>query len=295
MTYRFLFLSLLLCSYFNFIVAQDNNGVTVKRITPNDVIENGVVPPQFEGGDVALFEFLENNIKYPLLLVDIEMEGETQVKFMVKKDGSVSNIEMVRGFDPLADDRVIHVLEIMPNWIPGSISGSATDMQVDLNISFKLTDNLRNFVKEQKDQGISLEDLDKEFNNKQKQNITSLKEEDIIPTHRLDTLNNKPPKFPGGEKGLEEYLKKNLKYPKKALEQKLEGRVVFTITISAQGEITDIIMHRGFHYECNQEAYYLIKKMPDWIPGLKDGKPSSMQVILPIAFTPPSPSGDSFN
>lgn len=295
MTYRFLFLSLLLCCYFNFIVAQDNNGVTVKRITPNDVIENGVVPPQFEGGDVALFEFLENNIKYPLLLVDIEMEGETQVKFMVKKDGSVSNIEMVRGFDPLADDRVIHVLEIMPNWIPGSISGSATDMQVDLNISFKLTDNLRNFVKEQKDQGISLEDLDKEFNNKQKQNITSLKEEDIIPTHRLDTLNNKPPKFPGGEKGLEEYLKKNLKYPKKALEQKLEGRVVFTITISAQGEITDIIMHRGFHYECNQEAYYLIKKMPDWIPGLKDGKPSSMQVILPIAFTLPSPSGDSFN
>lgn len=295
MTYRFLFLSLLLCCYFNFIVAQDNNGVTVKRITPNDVIENGVVPPQFEGGDVALFEFLENNIKYPLLLVDIEMEGETQVKFMVKKDGSVSNIEMVRGFDPLADDRVIHVLEIMPNWIPGSISGSATDMQVDLNISFKLTDDLRNFVKEQKDQGISLEDLDKEFNNKQKQNITSLKEEDIIPTHRLDTLNNKPPKFPGGEKGLEEYLKKNLKYPKKALEQKLEGRVVFTITISAQGEITDIIMHRGFHYECNQEAYYLIKKMPDWIPGLKDGKPSSMQVILPIAFTLPSPSGDSFN
>lgn len=296
MIYRFLLLLSLLFFYFAYATAQENNGVAAKRIKSDNITEEGIIAPQFEGGDTALYEFLENNIKYPLLLVDIEMEGETQVKFKVDKEGSVKNIELLRGFDPLADDRVVHVLEVMPRWIPGSVNGSTTDMPVELNISFALTDDLRNFVKTQKEEGISLEELDKEFNSKQKQTVASLKEEEEdISISKLDTINNKAPQFPGGEKGLEEYFKKNLKYPKKAIEKKLEGRVVFTITVSAQGEITDIILHRGFHYECNQEAYYLIKKMPDWIPGLKDGKPVSMQVILPITFTLPSQPSNSPN
>lgn len=287
MTSKILFLLLLLCSFFHYTtIAQANGGVTVQIVKTN-ADKEGITLPQFEGGETALYQYLTDNIKYPLLLIDIEMEGDTQVKANIGKDGSVNDIEILRGFDPLADDRIIYALKAMPKWKPATKQGIAIEMPVVLNVSFTLNDELRNFVKEQKKDGVSLEQLDEAENRQREQALISSEDTTPTPTVETDTTANRPPEFPGGKEALDTYFKKNLKYPKKALEKKLEGRVIFNITVSAKGEITDIIFRNGFHYECNEEAYYLIKKMPDWIPGLKDGKPTSMQIILAIPFELP--------
>lgn len=110
---------------------------------------------------------------------------------------------------------------------------------------------------------------------------------DSISNMQSDTLRNRLPEFPGGQKALSEYLKTNLKYPKRAIQMNLEGRVVFNLSVSSDGEITKIELFKGLYSECNEEAFFLIKRMPRWIPGLKNGKPAAMQVMLPIAFVLP--------
>lgn len=285
MILRFFFSLILFCHCHYYSIAQENGGVCVQFIH-TETNEDNIVQPQFDGGETALYKYFTDNIKYPLLLVDIEMEGETLVKVNIGKDGSINDVKFLKGFDPLADDRIESVLKAMPKWIPGSINETPVDMSIELKVSFTLNNDLRNYVKDQKKNGISIEELDKAENDSRKKAIP-INDKTTKATTEGDTINNKPPEFPGGQKALEAYLKKNLKYPKKAIENKLEGRVIFNITVSATGEITDIIFRNGFHYECNEEAYYLIKKMPDWTPGLKKGKPTSMQIILTIPFILP--------
>jgi len=78
-----------------------------------------------------------------------------------------------------------------------------------------------------------------------------------------------------------------MKYPKRAIKYGIEGRVIFNIEVSAEGEISKIWLFKGVFPDCNEEAYYLIKKMPKWIPGLKDGVSVAKQVMLPISFELP--------
>lgn len=272
----YLFLSNLLALY-----TQD--GVSFKLIESKDTTEN-IVPPRYEGGNDTLYKYLTDNIKYPLLLVDIEMEGDIQTKIRIGENGEIKNINILRGFDPLADERVERAVRRMPKWLPGTIDGKAIETDVELLVSFTLTDSLRNFVKEQKEKGISLNDIDTliEDSHPQKEKV-----ETESPKLFSDTLENRLPEFPGGKEALDSYIKENIKYPKRAIKEKIEGKVIFLLTVSTEGEITKIVLRKGLGYECNDEAFYLIKRMPKWIPGLKNGKPTTMDVLLPIPFVLP--------
>lgn len=263
--------------------AFSQSGIKVELIK-SDEVKNGVVAPQFDGGEEALYNYLTDKIRYPLLLVDIEMEGDVYVKANIGQKGNVGDVEIVRGFDPLADDRVVSAVKRMPRWIPATMNGEVIDMPIELKVVFTLNDSLRNYVIEQKKNGVSLEDLDKSSQEiLEKESLG--KDEDN--KSKQDTLENRLPEFPGGKVALDAYLKENLKYPKKAIQMKVEGRAVFNITVSAEGEITNIVLYKGLYYECNEEAYFLIKRMPKWTPGLKDGKPAAMEVLLPIPFVLP--------
>lgn len=263
------------------------NGITVKLVESNSSAEN-IEAPQFDGGEEALSKYITDRLSYPLLLVDIEMEGDVRTKVHIGKDGAVKGIDILQGFDPLADDRVIDLIKKMPNWLPASKGGEPIEAAVELIISFTLNDSLRNYVREQKEKGVSLEELDKSLQTnieEEKEEIN--KEEAKVVVEQKDSSLNRLPEFPGGKKALEAHLKENLKYPKAALDMNIEGRVVFNLTVSAEGEITNVVLHKGLYYECNEEAYYLIKRMPKWTPGLKGGKPTTMEVLLPIPFVLP--------
>jgi len=259
------------------------SGVTAKLIKP-DSSEEGVVEPQFPKGEEALYKYLSDNIKYPTLLVNIEMEGDVHVKFTIDKVGAVKNVEIIRGFDPLADDEVVEVIRKMPDWIPGAdISGNTTDLSIELLVTFTINEELRNRLKELEEKGTDSQDSSKTEESSQTEEILDSNENSV----KSDTLLNKLPEYPGGQKALEEYLKANLKYPKKAIQLMIQGRVILNLFVSAEGEITRVELIRGIYSECNEEAYFLVKKMPKWNPGLKDGKPTAMQVILPIPFELP--------
>lgn len=92
------------------------------------------------------------------------------------------------------------------------------------------------------------------------------------------------PEFPGGEDALNEFLKSNIKYPKPALNNDLEGRVIVGFTVNSQGKIQDVHIMRGLGYGCDEEAQRVIQMMPKWSPGSNNGKRVNVQYELPIDF-----------
>jgi TonB family protein len=93
------------------------------------------------------------------------------------------------------------------------------------------------------------------------------------------------PSFPGGEEKLAQFLSTNIKYPKEALDNKVEGTVYVSFVVDETGKITNVQMLKRMAYGMDQEAMRVVKMMPNWIPGQQDGKPVAVQFTLPVKFS----------
>lgn len=105
---------------------------------PNKVHEHVEVMPQFPGGNVELMRYLSANIKYPTIAAENGIQGRVVLKFVVSKDGSISNIQIVRSLDPSCDKEAIRVVKGMPKWIPGMQNGHPVAVYFTLPVLFKL-------------------------------------------------------------------------------------------------------------------------------------------------------------
>ena len=94
--------------------------------------------PQFPGGLSEAMKFLAKNIKYPVAAQQAKIEGRVIVRFVVGRDGSVSNVEVVRGVSPELDAEAVRVVSLMPKWIPGKQRGKAVAVKYTMPIMFRL-------------------------------------------------------------------------------------------------------------------------------------------------------------
>jgi protein TonB len=92
------------------------------------------------------------------------------------------------------------------------------------------------------------------------------------------------PEYLGGEDKLEHYFKENIKYPTKAKEMRIEGRVICAFIVNEDGSLSDIKIARSISKEFDEEAIRLIKNMPNWKPGKQNGKAVKVNYSLPIIF-----------
>ena len=100
-----------------------------------DVVEE---MPQFPGGPSALFEYLSNNLQYPVVAEENGVQGRVIVTFIVEKDGSISNAKVVKAVDPSLDKEAIRLVESMPNWIPGKQNGEPVRVKYTVPVTFRL-------------------------------------------------------------------------------------------------------------------------------------------------------------
>ncbi len=100
-----------------------------------DVVEQ---KPEFPGGDKELFKYVQATIKYPTEAYEQKIEGRVILQFVVEKDGSISNVKVVRHVHPLLDEEAVHVIENMPKWEPGRQRGKAVRVQCTVPVSFKV-------------------------------------------------------------------------------------------------------------------------------------------------------------
>jgi len=93
-----------------------------------------------------------------------------------------------------------------------------------------------------------------------------------------------PPDFPGGDAGLMEFLRSNLRYPDVAKDVGIEGTVVVQFVISSQGKINEILIVKGIGGGCDEETVRVLQVMPDWKPGTQNGRAVAVRYILPVRF-----------
>lgn len=131
---------LLLCVLFLTLGAQaqsvDNVNSNAAKESVYDQVE---VKPEFPGGMPALVKYLQENIKYPSAALEEKAQGKAFVRFVVEKDGSITNTEIIKSTGNIyLDKEALRVASNMPKWKPGMQQGKPVRVFFMLPVSFKL-------------------------------------------------------------------------------------------------------------------------------------------------------------
>lgn len=113
---------------------EQNESESNKIFNGDDVDQQ----PSFPGGTNALNTFILSNLKYPVWAQEKGIQGKVVVKFIVEKDGSISNVEVDRSVSTSLDNEAMRVVKAMPKWIPGQINGKAVKVECSHPFVFRL-------------------------------------------------------------------------------------------------------------------------------------------------------------
>lgn len=91
--------------------------------------------PRFPG---SIDKYFRDNIRYPQEAVEKKIQGTVFVSFIIEKDGSISNVKLLRSYYPVLTSEAIRLVSTMPKWIPGKQNGKAVRVQWIVPIHFKL-------------------------------------------------------------------------------------------------------------------------------------------------------------
>jgi protein TonB len=112
--------------------------VEVQEEAPREVFVVVEEMPSFPGGDAELFKFIYDNIKYPELAKENNIQGKVILRFCVTYKGTVDQVSVVRGVDPSLDQEAIRVIKMLPLWKPGKQGGKPVNVWYSVPISFQL-------------------------------------------------------------------------------------------------------------------------------------------------------------
>lgn len=125
------------------VVREHKDEVIVEEKRPEPVEDNRVFDvveqkPQFPGGDAALMKWLQDNVRYPAMAAENNIQGRVVVQFVVTKTGAIGEVKVVRGKDPDLDKEAVRVVKALPKFIPGKMNGHAVNVWYTLPVTFKL-------------------------------------------------------------------------------------------------------------------------------------------------------------
>ena len=223
--------------------------------------------PEFpNGGMPGLMKYLSDNIRYPEAAKVAGIQGRVTVVFVVDKDGSITNVKTLRGVDAELDKEAIRVISSMPKWIPGMQKGKAVKVRYTVPVMFRLPNEpVEGKVNEIVVKGVA----------KPSDNVTGDVYEAV----------EQMPEFPGGMAGLIQYITKDLRYPEEAKAQGIQGRVTVRVVVNTEGKVTNAEVLRSVDPALDAEALRVASSLPDWKPGMKDGKPVNVRFIFPVNFS----------
>ena len=107
----------------------------VKQVVENKVFDIAEQMPSFKGN---VNQWLAQNLSYPAVAAENGIQGRVIVNFVVEKDGSISNVQVVRSVDPALDREAVNTVKRMPKWNPGMNNGQPARVKFTLPVTFKL-------------------------------------------------------------------------------------------------------------------------------------------------------------
>jgi protein TonB len=119
-------------------LTQTETGKAKSEKVRGKVYEQVEQMPVFQGGESELRNFIGSSVKYPVEAMKNKIQGKVFVGFIIAKNGSVRNVKIVRGADPMLDAEALRVVSSMPKWIPGEQKGKNVAVQYTIPINFAL-------------------------------------------------------------------------------------------------------------------------------------------------------------
>lgn len=212
--------------------------------------------PEFPGGQQAMFQYIADNVEYPVFARMNGIQGRTICQFVVNKSGSLSDIKILKssGNNKL-DKEAVNVIASMPKWIPGRSAGEIVRVKYTIPVTFKIVAA-------------------------QPTNDSLVFSSDTT----IYAIVNQMPEFPGGQQVLFDYLSQNIRYPDKA--NGAQGRVIVTFVVEQDGSISNVeIAKSAGNKWLDQEGIRLVKSMPKWKSGVLKGKVVRVKYCVPITFS----------
>ena len=120
------------------VVREHKDEIVVEEKEEEKVFSAVEQMPQFPGGEAELMKYISNNIKYPTMAMENNIQGRVVVQFVVTSTGKIGEVKVVRSKDPDLDKEAVRVVKSLPNFIPGKMNGQAVNVWYTLPITFKL-------------------------------------------------------------------------------------------------------------------------------------------------------------
>ena len=133
-------------------VDKQTQKVEANSQSPQDEGQNEIFTvvedmPKFPGGEEARASYLASNIKYPEAARKAGVQGTCYISFVIDKDGSVSNVKVLRGIGGGCDEEAVRVIQTMPKWEPGTQRGEPVRVQFNMPVKFSLGDGKKEDAK----------------------------------------------------------------------------------------------------------------------------------------------------
>ncbi|MES2573963.1 MAG: energy transducer TonB [Bacteroidota bacterium] len=192
--------------------------------------------PDFPEGMNEFYNFIRKNYNAP----SEGLSDKVLVRFIIEKDGSLSNFKVLKSVNYDSDKEAVRVLSICPNWIPGEKNGQKVRCKLTLPIS-KLIYNYQTHT----------------YSAQQKSNG------DIYNSAGIE----KKPEFPGGMEEFHKFLKKNYKPS-----PEVKGLAFVTFIIEKDGSLSNFKLLRDPGFGAGEEALRVLSICPKWSPGERKGE-----------------------
>lgn len=237
--------------------------IEVSKAPKGKIIELPDIDPMYTGGSHEMTRFITNSLRYPREAADNNVEGLVVYTFVVELDGSLTNFEIMHRAHPLLDAEALRIIQSMPPWRPAVFKGENVRSTQYVPMYFKLNKNGTRTTS------------------------TTAQQRKVMPldpNEEIFTIVDQMPQFPTGEEGLGRFISEFIKYPVRAKQEGVEGRILCAFIVRKDGTISNLEVVNGLDNELDNEALRVLSMMPKWKPGINDSKTVSVKCILPIDF-----------
>lgn len=202
-------------------------------------------------GDLNSFrKWVQNNVKYPAEAMKADIQGRVVLSFVVEKDGSVSNMQVLQTPDKLLSAEALRVVAASPKWKPGEQRGEKVRVKYTLPVDFRMT-----------------------------------RDKDTTEAEEPFVVVETPPQFNGGDiQEFRKWIQMHVKYPEEALRKRAYGKVLATFVIEKDGSVSNVGIFRSPDESLAEEVRRVIESAPKWTPGKQRGEAVRVKFVVPIDF-----------
>lgn len=264
-----LLLSLFLC-FGTSVFGQLNAPVS----NSDKIYDKPDVIPMYTGGSSEMHRFISNTLKYPANAVERNVQGLVVYTFVVEKDGTLSNFNIIHRSDSLLNEEALRILKLMPAWRPARFNGEIVRSESYVPMYFRLRKNLPRTATGETAQTAQPAQVP----------VTAKTDSAVLNNNEVLSIVDKMPQYATGEVGLSNFISQTLRYPAQARQEGIQGRILCTFVVASDGSVSNIEVVEGADQALNDEAVRVLSLMPNWIPGENNGEKVNVRCLLPIDF-----------